>query len=107
MGNQPATLDWYSSVLNTTHPLLLGRRSNRDNSGIIFRFMHKNIFNWGINVQPWIGILAPKLLLGRRGNRDKLHSPPMLADKTNFGLVLYNHANFYWFEETSSYWSVK
>ena len=31
----------------------------------------------------------------------------MLVDKTNFGLVLYNHANFYRFEETSSYWSVK
>ena len=25
----------------------------------------------------------------------------MMADKTNFGLVLYNHANFYRFEETS------
>ena len=36
------------------------------------------------------------------------HGPQnlMLADKTNFGLVLYNHANFYQFEETSSYWSV-
>ena len=31
----------------------------------------------------------------------------MLVDKTNFGLVVYNHANFYRFEETSSYWSVK
>ena len=30
----------------------------------------------------------------------------MLVDKTNFGLVLYNHANFYQFEELSSYWSV-
>ena len=30
-----------------------------------------------------------------------LHGPPMMADKTNFGLVLYNHANFYRFEETS------
>ena len=27
--------------------------------------------------------------------------------KINFGLVLYNHANFYRFEETSSYRSVK
>ena len=36
-----------------------------------------------------------------------LHGLPMLVAKTNFGLVLYNHANFYWFEETSSYWSVK
>ena len=36
-----------------------------------------------------------------------LHGAPMLADKTNFGLVLYNHANFYWFGETLSYWSVK
>ena len=26
----------------------------------------------------------------------------MLVDKTNFGLVLYNHANFYRFEETSN-----
>ena len=32
----------------------------------------------------------------------------MLVDKTNFGfnLVIYNHANVYRFEETSSYWSV-
>ena len=36
-----------------------------------------------------------------------LHGLPMLVDKTNFGLVLYNHANFYQFEETSSYWLVK
>ena len=32
---------------------------------------------------------------------------PMLVDKTNFSLVLYNHANFYQFEDTSDYWSVK
>ena len=31
----------------------------------------------------------------------------MLADKTNFGSVLYNHANFYQFEETSNYWLVE
>ena len=31
----------------------------------------------------------------------------MSVDKTNFGLVLYNQANFYRLEETSSYWSVK
>ena len=36
-----------------------------------------------------------------------LHGPPMLVEKTNFGLVLYNYANFYPFEETSSYWLVK
>ena len=36
-----------------------------------------------------------------------LHGLPMLVDKTNFGLVLYNHANFYRFEKTSSYWSVE
>ena len=30
----------------------------------------------------------------------------MLVDKTNFGSVLYNHANFYRFKETSSYWLV-
>ena len=36
-----------------------------------------------------------------------LHGLPMLVDKTNFGLVLYNHSNFYWFQETSSYWPVK
>ena len=33
--------------------------------------------------------------------------PPILVDKTNFGLVIYNHANVNRFEETSSYWSVK
>ena len=37
----------------------------------------------------------------------KLHGPPMSVDKTDFGLVLYNHANFYRFVETSSNWSVK
>ena len=31
----------------------------------------------------------------------------MSVDKTDFGLVLFDHANFYRFEETSSYWSVK
>ena len=31
----------------------------------------------------------------------------MLIDKTNFGLVLYNHAIFHRFEETPSNWSVK
>ena len=31
----------------------------------------------------------------------------MLVDKTNFGLVLYNQANFHHFEETSSYWLAK
>ena len=31
----------------------------------------------------------------------------MSVDKTDFGLVLYNHANFNRLEETSSYWSVK
>ena len=36
-----------------------------------------------------------------------LHGPPILVDKTNFGLVLYSHANFYRFEETSSYWLLK
>ena len=36
-----------------------------------------------------------------------LHGPPMLVDKTKFGLVLYNHANIYRFDEPSSYWSVK
>ena len=35
------------------------------------------------------------------------HGPPMLVDETKFDLVLDNHANFYRFEETSSYWSVK
>ena len=41
------------------------------------------------------------------GNKVQLHGPPMLVDKTNFGLVLYNHSNFYRFEIPSSYWSVK
>ena len=36
-----------------------------------------------------------------------LHGPPMMVDNTNFGLVLYNHAKFCRFEESSSYWSVK
>ena len=36
-----------------------------------------------------------------------LHGPPMLVDKTNFGLVLYNHTNFYQLEEISNHWSVK
>ena len=30
----------------------------------------------------------------------------MLVDETNVGSVLYNHANFHRFEETSTYWSV-
>ena len=31
----------------------------------------------------------------------------MLVDENDFGLVIYNHANFYRFEKISSYWSVK
>ena len=31
----------------------------------------------------------------------------MLADKANFGSVLYNHAYFYRIEETSMYWLVE
>ena len=46
-------------------------------------------------------------MLVDKTNFGLLHGPPMLVDKTNFGLVLFNHANFYRFEETSSYWSVK
>ena len=38
---------------------------------------------------------------------NQLHGPPMLVYKTNFGLVCYNHANFYRFEKSSIYWSVK
>ena len=41
------------------------------------------------------------------GSKIKLYGPPMLVDKTNFGLVIYNHASFYRFDEPSSYWSVK
>ena len=46
-------------------------------------------------------ILSNKAIRGH-----KLHGPPMLVDKTNLGSVIYNHANFYRFEKTSSYWSV-
>ena len=42
-----------------------------------------------------------------RFNRQIIARPPMLVDKTNFGSVIYKHANFYRFEKTSSYWSVK
>ena len=35
-----------------------------------------------------------------------LYCPPILVDKTNFNLGLYKHANFYRFEESSSYWSM-
>ena len=47
-----------------------------------------------------------KQLFANNVNQVLLHGPPLLVDKTNFGLFLYNHANFYRFEETSSYWSV-
>ena len=36
-----------------------------------------------------------------------LHGPPLFVDKTNFDLKLYTHANFYRFEESFSYCSVK
>ena len=38
---------------------------------------------------------------------NRLHGSPMLVDKTKFGIVLCNQTNFYRFEESSSYWSVK
>ena len=37
----------------------------------------------------------------------KLHGLQILIDKTNFGLLIYNHANFYWCDKPSIYWSVK
>ena len=33
----------------------------------------------------------------RNHSGKELHGPPMSVDKTNFGLELYNHANFYRF----------
>ena len=38
---------------------------------------------------------------------NRLHGSPMLVEKTKFGIVLCNQTNFYRFEESSSYWSVK
>ena len=46
-------------------------------------------------------------MLSLRKLQRLLHGPSELVDKTNSGLVLYNRANFYGFEESSSYWSVK
>ena len=43
-------------------------------------------------------------LLGMDAKND---GPPIVVDKTFFGLMLYNHANFYQFSGTSRYWSVK
>ena len=53
-------------------------------------FVDQQIKAWEVNVKGHV-----------------LHGPSMLVDKTNYGLVLYNHANFYGFDELSSYWSVK
>ena len=60
-------------------------------------------WDWSLSVC----FLAYLALTGWFINFTLLHGPPMLVDNTNFGLVVYNHANFYRFEETSSYWSVK
>ena len=49
----------------------------------------------------------PKKAMCVRGCVHKLYGLPMSVDKTDFGLALYNHANFYRFEETSTYWSVE
>ena len=49
-------------------------------------------------------IMSQKLFLIKQ--RITLHGPLILVDVTNFGLVIYNHANFYQFKETSS-WSVE
>ena len=51
-------------------------------------------------------MLSRMFLKEQTGLSNLLHGPPMLVNKTNFGLVLYNHVNFYRFEETSCYWSV-
>ena len=49
-------------------------------------------------------MMSQKLFLIKQ--RITLHGPLILVDITNFGLVIYNHANFYQFKETSS-WSVE
>ena len=51
--------------------------------------------------------LCFKLLNAFKDSSGELHGPTMLVDNTNFGSVIYNHANFYLFEETSTYWLVE
>ena len=49
------------------------------------------------------------VLLASRELASELHGSSMSVEKTDyhFGLVLYNHANFCRFTETSSNWRVK
>ena len=48
------------------------------------------------------------VLLASRELASELHGSSMSVNTDyHFGLVLYNHANFYRFEETYSHWSVK
>ena len=65
-----------------------------------FTGIQLTLFNSNINISKYSVIYRVHSL-------DTLHSPLMLVDKTNFGLVIYNHTSFYPFEEPSSYWSVK
>ena len=51
--------------------------------------------------------LSKAFMLPLRKVTKTIAQPASVADKTIFGLVLYNSANFYRFEESSSYWSVK
>ena len=47
--------------------------------------------------------VKPHQVLIRNTVLKQLHGPPMLVDKTSFGFVLYDRANVYRLEETSSY----
>ena len=51
--------------------------------------------------------ITPKTVNAAEVTLIVLLGPQMLVDKTNVGLLIYNHANFYRFEKISSYWSVK
>ena len=42
--------------------------------------------------------------LHHRRSYNNIIARPGNAGKTNFGLGIYNHGNFYRFEESSSYW---
>ena len=89
----------------------VGEGDGNDNTWITSQSCY--IRPWKLKKKKWKSVLPQKFgsLYSWYNNEigREIAQPTciMFVDKTNFGLVLYNYADFYRFAETSSYWSVK
>ena len=66
-----------------------------------------SVLTWGHSFIKLRSAILAKFVTGITCFPLLFHGPPMLVDKTNLDSVIYNHANFFPFEETSNYWLVE